>query len=137
MILDTSALVAVIMAEHPAPALFDVLADAPVIGIGAPSLVETAMVLNGRLAGSSPDASSRLAVLMARFDIEVLPFVAQHWPVAWAAFLRFGRGRHRAGLNFGDCLTYATARLAGRPLLCLGNDFAHTDLELVPLRGEL
>ena len=133
MILDTSALVAVIMAEDPAPALFEVLAEAPAISVGAPTLVETAMVLDGRLAGSSPDASSRLAVLMARFDIEVLPFVAQHWPVAWAAFLRYGKGRHPAGLNFGDCLTYATARLAGRPLLCLGDDFAQTDLELVTL----
>jgi ribonuclease VapC len=133
MILDTSALVAVITVEETAPALFDVLADAPVISVGAPSLVETAMVLEGRLAGSSPAASSRLALFMARFDVEVLPFVAQHWPVAWAAFLRYGKGRHPAGLNFGDCLTYATAKLAGQPLLCLGEDFARTDLELVSL----
>jgi ribonuclease VapC len=47
------------------------------------------------------------------------------------AFLRFGKGRHPAALNFGDCITYATARLAGEPLLCLGEDFAKTDLELV------
>lgn len=133
MILDTSALVAVIMAEDPAPALFDALADASVISVGTPSLVETAMVLDGRFAGSSREASARLALLMARFDIEVLPFAAQHWPVAWAAFLRYGKGRHPAGLNFGDCLTYATAKLAGRPLLCVGDDFARTDLELVPL----
>ena len=45
----------------------------------------------------------------------------------------YGKGRHPAGLNFGDCLTYATAKLAGRPLLCVGDDFAQTDLELVPL----
>ena len=133
MILDTSAIVAVITLEQTAPALFDVLADAPAISVGAPSLVEAGMVLEGRLAGSSPDASSRLALLMARFDIEVLPFVAQHWPVAWAAFLRYGKGRHPAGLNFGDCLTYATAKLAAQPLLCLGDDFAQTDLELVTL----
>jgi ribonuclease VapC len=133
MILDTSALVAVITVEMTAPALFDVLADAPAISVGAPSLVETAMVLEGRLVGSSPDASSRLALFMARFDVEVLPFVAQHWPVAWAAFLRYGKGRHPAGLNFGDCLTYATAKLAGQPLLCVGEDFAQTDLDLVSL----
>jgi ribonuclease VapC len=133
MVLDTSAVVAVIMAEHPAPALFDALADASIICVGAASLVETAMVLDGRLSGTAPDASSRLAVFMARFDVDVLPFVAQHWPVAWAAFLRYGKGRHPAGLNFGDCLTYATARLAGQPLLCVGDDFAQTDLELVPL----
>jgi ribonuclease VapC len=133
MILDTSALVAVITVEMTAPALFDVLADAPAISVGAPSLVETAMVLEGRLVGSSPDASSRLALFMARFDVEVLPFVAQHWPVAWAAFLRYGKGRHPAGLNLGDCLTYATAKLAGQPLLCVGEDFAQTDLDLVSL----
>ncbi len=133
MILDTSALVAVITVEQSASVLFDVLADASVISVGAPSLVETAMVLEGRFAGSSPDASSRLALFMARFDVEILPFVTQHWSVAWAAFLRYGKGRHPAGLNFGDCLTYATAKLAGQPLLCLGEDFARTDLELVSL----
>src|SRR2546422_564477 len=59
-----------------------------------------------------------------------IPFGEAHWREAVEAYARFGRGRHRAGLNFGDCLSYATARLAGRPLLCVGDDFKKTDLAL-------
>jgi ribonuclease VapC len=61
----------------------------------------------------------------------VLSFGDAHWRIAQSAFVRYGKGRHPAALNFGDCLTYATAYVAGEPLLCVGNDFAQTDLELV------
>jgi ribonuclease VapC len=61
------------------------------------------------------------------------PFGEGHWRLASQAFARYGNGRHPAGLSFGDCLTYATAKLAARPLLCVGDDFTRTDLELVPL----
>ena len=57
-----------------------------------------------------------------------MPFGEAHWREALAAYRRFGRGRHRANLNFGDCLSYAVARLAGEPLLFVGDDFAATDL---------
>jgi ribonuclease VapC len=57
-----------------------------------------------------------------------VPFGEGHWPVAVDAFIRFGKGRHPASLNFGDCLTYAVARLADQPLICVGDDFAKTDL---------
>ncbi len=60
---------------------------------------------------------------------EIVPFEAAHARAAREAFDRFGRGRHPAALNFGDCLTYATARVAGMPLLFVGDDFARTDLE--------
>jgi ribonuclease VapC len=66
----------------------------------------------------------------AEGGLEVIGFSDEYWPLAVEAYRRFGRERHPAGLNFGDCLTYAVARLAGRPLLCLGNDFAKIDLEL-------
>lgn len=62
--------------------------------------------------------------------IGVIPFEEEHWNEAAAAFRRYGKGRHPAGLNLGNCMTYATARLAQRPLLCLGDDFAQTDLAL-------
>ena len=133
MLLDSSALVALVMAEEPARAVFDAISDAPTRAIGAPSLVETAMVLDGRRAGASSSAMSDLTLVMAQFEVAVLPFGPDHWPVAWAAFLRYGKGRHPAGLNFGDCLTYAVAKLSGLPLLCVGADFAQTDLTLVPL----
>jgi ribonuclease VapC len=58
----------------------------------------------------------------------VVPFDDSHWALALDAYVRFGKGRHPSGLNFGDCLTYATAKLAGQPLLCIGDDFARTDL---------
>ena len=133
MLLDSSALVALVMAEDSARAVFDAISDAPTRAIGAPTLVETAMVLDGRRSAGSRGASSELALVMARFEVAVLPFGQDHWPVAWAAFLRYGKGRHPAGLNFGDCLTYAVAKLSGLPLLCVGADFAQTDLTLVTL----
>ncbi len=60
----------------------------------------------------------------------VVSFDERHWQLSLEAFERYGKGRHPARLNFGDCLSYATAKLAGQPLLCVGNDFAQTDVEL-------
>jgi ribonuclease VapC len=68
--------------------------------------------------------------MIERAGVVVISFDPPHSQLAIEAWLRFGRGRHPAGLNFGDCLAYATARLAGRPLLCKGDDFAKTDLAL-------
>jgi ribonuclease VapC len=133
LVIDSSALVALLMAEREAPAVFEALVAAPACSVGAPTLVETAMVLAGRRGVAPEAADADLARLLARFGIAVLPFGPDHWPAAWAAFLRYGKGRHPAGLNFGDCLTYAVARLAGSPLLCVGGDFELTDLELVAL----
>jgi len=121
------------MAERPARAVFDALAQAPVRAVGAPTLVETAMVLAGRRAAASLGATSDLMLVMTRFEVTVIPFGQDHWLMAWAAFLRYGKGHHPAGLNFGDCLAYAVAKLSGLPLLCVGGDFAQTDLKLVPL----
>ncbi|MDX6651543.1 MAG: ribonuclease VapC [Solirubrobacterales bacterium] len=77
--------------------------------------------------------------ILARFlqerELIVIPFDQLHWEEAVTAFIRFGKGRHPAGLNFGDCMTYATAQLAAEPLLCVGEDFAKTDLALVALRS--
>ena len=68
---------------------------------------------------------------MSERSVVVIPFGTEHWPVAVDAFARSGKGRHPARLNFGDCLTYAVAKRAGEPLLCVGGDFAQTDLALV------
>ena len=133
MLLDSSALVALVLAERPARAVFDALAQAPVRAVGAPTLVETAMVLAGRRAAASLGATSDLVLVMTRFEVTVIPFGQDHWLMAWAAFLRYGKGHHSAGLNFGDCLTYAVAKLSGLPLLCVGGDFPQTDLMLAPL----
>lgn len=70
----------------------------------------------------------QLARIVERANLVVISFDAPHWQVAAEAWLRFGRGRHEAALNFGDCLAYATARLAGQPMLCKGENFSKTDL---------
>ena len=101
------------------------LADATSAGIGTPTLAETGLVLAARLRRDPRDLIVRL---LDEFGVEVVPFGDAHWKEAIDAYQRFGRGRHKAQLNFGDCLTYAVARLAGEPLLYTGNDFAETDL---------
>lgn len=134
MIVDSSALVAILLAEPDREVLVDHLASASVIGIGAPTLVETGIVLTARLGVAG---RSLLARLLDEAGIETIPCTAAHWPVAVDAFVRFGKARHPAALNFGDCLTYATCRLAGRPLLCTGNDFPQTDLTVIPVNLNL
>ena len=126
MIVDSSALVAVTFAEPGYQELVAKLAGAPSAGIGTPTLAETGVVLAARLGQDSRDLVIRL---LDEFRIEEIPFGDRHWREAVDAYLRFGRGRHKARLNFGDCLTYAVARLANEPLLFVGDDFPETDLE--------
>lgn len=83
-----------------------------------------------RLGPQGPDL---VRSLLKRLEIAEIPFDSEHRRVATEAFMNFGKGRHPARLNFGDCMTYATAKVAQKPLLCIGGDFAGTDLELVPL----
>jgi ribonuclease VapC len=102
------------------------MSDATVLGVGAPTVVEAAMVLSSRL---RTDARPLLNEFLRETEAEVIPFGQEHLQIAIDAFQRYGKGRHEAALNFGDCLTYAVARLAGLPLLFTGDDFAKTDLE--------
>jgi ribonuclease VapC len=127
VIVDSSALVAITFAEPGHQELIAKLAGAPSAGIGTPTLAETGLVLASRLGRDSRDLVIRL---LAEFGIDEIPFGDQHWREAIDAYLRFGRGRHKARLNFGDCLTYAVARLADEPLLFVGDDFPETDLKL-------
>ncbi|HBL26057.1 MAG TPA: VapC toxin family PIN domain ribonuclease [Acidobacteria bacterium] len=126
MIVDSSAIVAIALREPGYEKLLDKLRSAETVGIGTPTLTEAGMVLSARL-GIEPQA------LLERFlrDFRVLPVVFgdQHWREALEAFRRFGKGRHPAALNFGDCLSYAAARLAGHPLLYVGDDFPRTDID--------
>lgn len=128
MIVDSSALIAILLAEPGHQGLVDHLARAAVVGVGAPTLAETGIVLTARIGVAG---RSLLARLLDEAGIDTVPCTAAHWPVAVEAFARYGKGRHRAALNFGDCLTYATCRLAGRPLLCTGDDFPRTDLAVL------
>jgi ribonuclease VapC len=127
VIVDTSALVAITFREPGHQDLITKLADAASAGIGTPTLAEAGLVLASRLRRDSRDLVIRL---LDEFSIVEIPFGDRHWREAVDAYLRYGKGRHKARLNFGDCLTYAVARLANEPLLFVGDDFPETDLEL-------
>jgi ribonuclease VapC len=128
VIVDSSAIVAVLLRQPGYEPLLERLAAAPVAATGAPTLAESGIVLAARMGVAG---KTLLARFVQESGLVVVPFGEHHWGAAVAAFLRYGKGRHPAGLNFGDCMTYAVARLAGEPLLCLGDDFAQTDLPLV------
>jgi len=129
VIVDSSAVIATLLREPGFEPLLEELTNTYTPAIGAPTLTETGIVLSARL---GPGGKTLLARFVAEIGLIVIPFVPEHWTVAVDAFLRYGKGRHPAALNFGDCLTYAVARLSGEPLLCIGDDFPKTDLELVP-----
>jgi len=126
VIVDTSALVAIVVEEPGAHELIAKLANAPRAGIGTPTLAELGLVLAARL---GMDPHTLVLRLLDELAIVEISFGPDHWREAVQAFMRYGRGRHPARLNFGDCLTYAVARLAQEPLLYTGEDFAATDLE--------
>jgi ribonuclease VapC len=127
VILDTSAILAILFDEPEREAYVRLIGAQTVVGVGAPTLAETSIVLASRVGEA---ADRHLAGFVERASLVVVPFESGHWRAAADAWLRYGRGRHPAGLNLGDCLTYATARIAGRPLLAKGDDFRRTDLPL-------
>jgi len=129
VILDSSAVVAILLREPGHEGLLEAMSGAAEVGIAAPNLVETGIVLATRIGRDSRGLLSRF---LAESAIVIVPFTEAHWSTAVDAWLRFGKGRHAAALNFGDCVAFATARLAGRPLLCVGDDFSKTDIETVP-----
>jgi len=126
MILDSSALVAIILREFNHSELLAKMKAAPGIAIGAPTLLETLIVLTARL---RREPTLALKELLRASDAEVIPFTEDHGRSALRAYLKFGKGRHPAALNFGDCLCYATASLAQQPLLFVGDDFSRTDIQ--------
>ncbi len=126
MIVDTSALIALIQGEPDAPEIAAALAGTASPVIGSATLTETLIVLTAR---HGPAGAAVFDRLSRELDLVVTDYTADHAYAAQRAYLRFGRGRHPAGLNFGDCMSYATALLAHQPLLAIGDDFARTDLE--------
>ena len=129
MILDTSAIVAIVFRESGWERLVTVMERADGLACGAPTLVEAGIVLGARSGCERP----HIARFVQTFEVETVSHGAEHWIAALRAYDRFGKGRHRAALNYGDCLSYATAHLAQQPLLCIGSDFRETDLPLVEL----
>ncbi len=126
MIVDSSALLAVIFREPGYQELINRVEAADAVTAGAPTLAETGIVLHSRLGEASRGLLERV---LDELGIQEIPFGEIHWREAVEGFRRFGKGHHPAALNFGDCLTYAAARLSGEPLLFVGKDFSKTDLE--------
>ena len=125
MIVDASAIMALLLKEPEASAFGAALAEQPRAAISAATLVELCMVAEGR-AGTAVWAE--VEALFAGVGIEVAPFTAGQAVLACEGWRRFGKGRHPAGLNFGDCFSYALAQERGEPLLFKGEDFARTDV---------
>ena len=125
MILDSSAIVAVLLAEPGYEAVLERIMKAPLVACGAPTVAETGLVLSSKL---RRDARPLVNEFLREAEVEIIPFSREHAEVAVEAYLRFGKGRHPAGLNFGDSMTYAMARVSGLPLLFVGDDFPKTDL---------
>ena len=127
MIVDTSAILAIVFKEEGWESVLDRILSSSDVAAGAPTLAETGIVLQARLGNDAPGMLERMLKELA---IQEVPFGEAHWREAVDAFRRFGKGRHAAGLNFGDCMTYAVAHLASEPLIHVGEDFGRTDITL-------
>ncbi len=127
MILDTSAIVAILFMEPGCDVLLEKLAGAPNPAVCVPTLTEAAIIVSSRI---KHDARTLLARFLMEGAIATVPFGEEHCGASVETWLRYGKGRHKTALNLGDCMSYATAKLSNQPLLCTGRDVCHTDLQL-------
>lgn len=125
VVLDTSAVVALLQGEPDAPRILEALERASWRVLSAATLVEAGIVLQARY---GDHGERELDLLLQRAGVEVVPVTPEHAELARGAFRRFGKGRHPAGLNFGDCFAYALAVALDQPLLFTGADFGGTDV---------
>ena len=126
MILDTSALIAVLYGEPEQADFVQLIHDAESRRVSVVSFVELSMVVESQL---GPEAGRQVDTLFRRTGIVIEPVTVEHGHLARQAFLDYGKGRHKAGLNFGDCFSYALAKATGEPLLFKGRDFSKTDIK--------
>ncbi len=126
MIVDSSAVLAVLYREPDAERYETAIAAAPNCRMSVANMLETSIVLESR---GGVAAGHELDVFLEKAVIELAPVTAEHAEVARRAWRRFGKGNHPAALNFGDCFAYALADVTGEPLLFKGKDFARTDVE--------
>jgi ribonuclease VapC len=126
MILDSSAIIAILRAEPEAPDFSEAIISAERRRVSAVSYVEAAVVIDS---GKDAVASRRFDEFFRVSRIAVEAVTARQAEIARQAYRDFGKGRHKAGLNFGDCFAYALAKELDEPLLFKGNDFRHTDVE--------
>lgn len=129
MVIDTSAVVALLSMEPEAPRIAAALESDPNRLISAATLVEAGIVIESRY---GPAGARELDLLLAKAGFAVESVTAEQADLAREAWRRYGKGRHSAGLNYGDCFSYALAKVKGEPLLFKGEDFPHTDITVAP-----
>jgi ribonuclease VapC len=128
MVLDSSALIAILENEPQATVFATTIELNSIRLLSAVSWVETAMVIESRHGNIG---QQKFDELLRKAQVEIVPVTVEQAEIARCAFRLYGKGRHPAALNFGDCFSYALAKLTGEPLLFKGNDFSQTDLKLV------
>ena len=126
MVIDTSALVAILLNEPERRLFNECIESATRRLISAGTLLEASLVLESRL---GEIGGRELDLFLHRAGFEIVPVDENQAEIARGAFRRYGKGRHPAALNFGDCFSYAAAGATGEPLLFKGNDFSKTDIE--------
>jgi ribonuclease VapC len=126
MVLDSSAVVAILFDEPQRSAFTRAIEREPRRLISAANMLESALIVE---ASRGETAGRELDLLLHRASVEVVPVDADQVETARAAWRRYGKGRHPAGLNFGDCFAYALATASGMPLLFKGEDFSRTDVQ--------
>jgi len=132
MVIDTSALLAIFLAEPERAAFLNQVVQADLRKVSAANVLETGIVLEAR---KGEAAGREFDLFVVRANLEIVPVDAEQVDVARSAWRKYGKGRHPSALNFGDCFAYALAKSAGEPLLAKGTDFALTDIEMVLTTG--
>jgi ribonuclease VapC len=130
MIVDSSTIIAVLRDEPDAAAIVEALRRAPIRRVSAVTYVEAAVVADNN---RNPVLSRRFDDLIRDAQMLVEAVTVRQAEIARQAYRDFGKGRHKAGLNFGDCFAYALAKEMDEPLLFKGNDFRHTDVEVAEI----
>jgi ribonuclease VapC len=127
MVIDTSAFVAIFLAEPERQRFLEEIIAAETRLVSAASVLETGIVLEAR---RGEPAGREFDLFILRANLHIVPVDAEQADLARSAWRRFGRGRHPAALNFGDCFSFALAKSSGEPLLAKGTDFGLTDIEV-------
>jgi ribonuclease VapC len=128
MVIDSSALLAIFLGEPERKAFLDAIVNSEARSISAANVLEAGIVLEAKRGEA---AGRELDLFLVKTNVQIVAVDAEQIEIARSTWRKFGKGRHPAGLNFGDCFAYALARSLGEPLLAKGEDFKHTDIELV------
>src|SRR5579863_110260 len=128
MVIDTSALIAILQREPERRSFLEAIESADLTRMSIASFVESSIIIESRYGAEGLRDLDRF---ISRAIIELIPVDEEQGQLARSAYSRFGKGRHRAGLNYGDCFSYAAAISLGEPLLCKGDDFIHTDVPIL------